>query len=372
MRKYNILAAALCLLSIGFSVTSCSDDDEVTVPENWVTLSSQTLSIDYQGGTLTSGYTLADGLDSRVVYIINHETWCSGYIDNGQIKVDVAESADINGRSATMDLVYDDSHKVTMTLSQGKAPVVLVTGIDASGMPESINIKETLDLNSVITALPGKASYPTLKFTLADGSENYASLTEDGMLTGVAVGTVTVNVAATDEGGFTDAVTLKIAGNIKYDRSDWTVTTSQLYYNGNNYVTDGSTGKPEHILDGQQGTYLSMTKPGKTYGSYKPSSTDLYFVVDMKQAQTFNYFYWQHRKQNNGYWQILSVNIYGSNDGTTFTSIKENVEITADVYDIQTMELPESTYRYVKVQYVTFSSGGSNAQVAEFGLGLEL
>ena len=83
----------------------------------------------------------------------------------------------------------------------------------------------------------------------------------------------------------------------------------------------------------------------------------LYFTVDMGAAQTFNYFYWQHRKQNNGYLQVLSVDIYGSNDNETFTKINDEViNIIEDLYDTQYFDIPESTYRYVKVQYRSYSS----------------
>lgn len=61
------------------------------------------------------------------------------------------------------------------------------------------------------------------------------------------------------------------------------------YSNGQNYVTDGNTGKPEDILDGKQSTYLSMIKPGKSMGAYV-GTTDPNFTVDMQQPQTFNYF----------------------------------------------------------------------------------
>lgn len=46
----------------------------------------------------------------------------------------------------------------------------------------------------------------------------------------------------------TDVITLNIIGDIRLDRTSWTVTTFAKYSNGQNYVTDGNTGKPEDIL----------------------------------------------------------------------------------------------------------------------------
>lgn len=368
----NILAITLLLLFTGFSVVSCDDDEAVVVPDNWVTVSTTPMTIGYEGGSLTCDYTLAAGLDATVVYIINHENWCSGYIKDGKILIDVTLSEDINGRTAKMSLIYDDNHQVELTVEQGKAPVVPVESIDKSAMPESININETLDLNTVVKVLPAKASYKKLAFTIAEGSEGLIELTEAGVVKGLAEGIAKINAAAIDESGVTEVLTLEIIGDIVLDRTNWTVSTFAKYSNGQNYVTDNNTGKPEHILDGNPGTYLSMVKPGKTYGIYV-GTTDPNFTVDMKETQTFNYFYWLHRNQNPSYLQVLSVDIYGSNDNVNFEKLNnETITFMENFYENQYFDIPESTCRYVKVQYRSYSSGGSSAQVAEFGLGRKL
>lgn len=368
----NILTITLLLLFTGFSVVSCDDDEAVVIPDNWVTVSTTPMTIGYEGGSLTCDYTLAAGLDATVPYIINHENWCTGYIKDGKILIDVTLSEDINGRTAKMSLIYDENHQVDLTVEQGKAPVVPVESIDKSAMPESININETLDLNTVIKVLPAKASYKKLAFTIAEGSEGLIELTEAGVVKGVAAGFAQINATATDESGVTEVITLEIIGDIVLDRTNWTVSTFAKYSNGQNYVTDNNTGKPEHILDGNPGTYLSMVKPGKTYGIYV-GTTDPNFTVDMKETQTFNYFYWLHRNQNPSYLQVLSVDIYGSNDNVNFEKINyETINFMENFYKNQYFDIPESTYRYVKVQYRSYSSGGSSAQVAEFGLGRKL
>lgn len=368
----NILTITLLLLFTGFSVVSCDDDEAVVIPDNWVTVSTTPMTIGYEGGSLTCDYTLAAGLDATVPYIINHENWCSGYIKDGKILIDVTLSEDINGRTAKMSLIYDENHQVDLTVEQGKAPVVPVESIDKSAMPESININETLDLNTVVKVLPAKASYKKLVFTIAEGSEGLIELTEAGVVKGVAAGFAQINAAATDESGVTEVITLEIIGDIVLDRTNWTVSTFAKYSNGQNYVTDNNTGKPEHILDGNPGTYLSMVKPGKTYGIYV-GTTDPNFTVDMKETQTFNYFYWLHRNQNPSYLQVLSVDIYGSNDNVNFEKLNnETITFMENFYENQYFDIPESTCRYVKVQYRSYSSGGSSAQVAEFGLGRKL
>ncbi|MEY8685584.1 discoidin domain-containing protein [Bacteroides sp. AN502(2024)] len=369
----HILTVTLSLLFTGSLFVACDDDEKtVVVPDNWVTVKTDPMSISYEGGTLSLDYELANGLDERVVYVISSENWCSGYIEDGKMQIDVEPSEDIDGRAAKVFLTYDAGHQVELVVNQEKAPVILVTSIDKSAVPEGINLEETLDLNTVVKVLPANASYQDLRFTLAEGSEQYVSLSAAGVVTGRSVGTAQINVSTTDESGVKDVITLKVKGDIILNRTDWTVSTFAKYANGQNYVTDNNTGKPEHILDGKQNTYLSLIKPGKSMSGYV-GTTDPNFTVDMQKEQTFNYFYWQHRKQNDGFLQVLSVDIYGSHDNQTFEKINNAVvSIIPNLYDIQYFDIPESTYRYVKVQYRSYSSGGSSAQVAEFGLGRKL
>lgn len=372
----NIWTIMVLLLCTGFFTVSCSDDEkEVVVPDNWVTVSTDLMTVGCEGGSLTRDYTLAEGLDAKVVYVVSSESWCSAYIEKGKIMIDVAESDDINGRTAKMFLTYDEKHKVELTVEQGKAPVVLAESIDVSAVPETVDINETLDLNALVNILPVNASYKELNFTIADGSE-FIELSEAGIVRGLAVGTAHINVATVDDSGVTAVITLQVAGTIKLDRTSWTVSTYITYASGLNYVPDNAfVGKPECILDGKTGTALLMVKPGKNMNGYQaPAGENPYFTVDMNEKQTFNFLYWQHRESNgNNNFQVLTLNIYGSNDGTNFTKINEEPVATAlNVFTEQILDIPESTFRYVRIEYLTFSSGGNAAQVVEFGLGLKL
>jgi hypothetical protein len=237
-------------------------------------------------------------------------------------------------------------------------------------MPESIFIAETIDLNALIIALPEKASNRRLAFTIAEGSEGLVSIT-DGILRGVAKGEAIINVATTDGTGLTAQVELTVIGNILFDRANWTVTTSVDY----GYCPDGSTGLPEHMFDGLFNTYFSMVKPGKTLnGKTTPAGHPLYFIVDMKEEKTFNYYHWGHRSTNTyTYLRVHKVKLSGSHDGTTFTEIIAEVAMSPTASGIQTYTIPESTYRYVKVEYTYWeTTSGSSIQVAEFNLGREL
>ena len=248
-------------------------------------------------------------------------------------------------------------------------------------MPESININETLDLNTVVKVLPANASFRNLTFTLAEGSDAFVELSDAGVVKGINTGTAKINVATADESGVTDVITLNVSGNIRLDRDSWTASTSITYANGNNYAKDGDTGKPEDLFDNKPGTYLSLVKPGKSYSGCTAGGKDepLYFVVDMGTEQTFNYFTWMHRSTNSyNYLRVWGISMYGSNDGQNFTEIKLNIAIPYESNtDEIVIDIPESNYRYVKVQYTDWSdlngvTSGSTMQVSEFGLGRKI
>jgi hypothetical protein len=191
-----------------------------------------------------------------------------------------------------------------------------------------------------------------------------------------------------------------------FDRTNWTVTTQTGTDYG--FVPDGQTGLPEHLFDGKKATFLSLVKPGKTYGSlseladFTPS-----FTVDLQTPQTFDYIKWNHRNGNDtelgintnsyGYLRMYAVQLEGSTNGAEFTPIGAAdaflwipntvaYDVSASVPDenTYTISVPESTYRYVKVKIVMWSdiyagqhpdypgngpTSGSTMQVSEFGLG---
>ena len=200
---------------------------------------------------------------------------------------------------------------------------------------------------------------------------------------------------------------------VDFDRLEWTVT-SLNHPDGSTHNIDGSNGAVEHILT-TAGTYLSMTKPGRSavlapeggVAKMVPADFIPYFIVDMKSPQKFNYFKWQHRNFNYGQLRVFAVKLYGSADGENFTTIMPelpeapkypewfwipNVQgydfnansamVDDNIYVINT---PEMECRYVKVELVMEcrqyrnhhpsyfraegAAGGDNMQVRQFALG---
>jgi len=212
---------------------------------------------------------------------------------------------------------------------------------------------------------------------------------------------------------------------VDLDRSGWTVTTQTDTNYG--YVSDGwstslnafTTGMPEHMFDGDKGTYWSVLKPGK--GPYDSGhgadivpvqASGFYpsFTVDLQSPQTFDYMKWNHRNganpaggtMNINALRVYGVDIYGSDTGGEFdfTQINQNgivwIPCNGDFahysgeYNVPdpttyTIAIPLSTYRFFRVQVVMWAEvyyGGENPdsptagvtagncfQIGEFGLG---
>ena len=224
--------------------------------------------------------------------------------------------------------------------------------------------------------MPANAGNKTLNYTV-EGDKDIVSI-ENGILKIEKEGTATIKVAATDGSGVTADLKIIGSGTEPFIRDGWSVETSIKYSNGNGYVVDGSTGKPEDMFDGDASTFLSLVKPGKSYsGSTTPADHQLYFVVDMGVEQSFNYFTWAHRAGNSyDYLRVWGISIEGSNNGKDFTEIQSNIDIPhASNTDEIKIEIPESTYRYIKVKLVKWSdiaggsTSGSSMQIGEFNVG---
>lgn len=254
---------------------------------------------------------------------------------------------------------------------------VKVSDIQLSALDgKTVGVGQYFDLAKHAVALPDNADDPTLSYSITEGNGSVVEL-NDGILKTIGTGNAKITVTANDGSGVSKVLSLTVDGRAEFERATWTVKTSIFYENkGVSYVIDGSTGKPEHILDGDATTFLSLVKPGKTYDNYTtPAGYDLNFVVDMGVKQKFNTLYWCHRGGNaNNYLRTWGISMYGSNDGENYTPIAV-LDLPYADYNPFSLPIPESEYRYVKVKYEKWSdnSGGSTSggtmQVGEFNLG---
>lgn len=330
-----------------------------------------------------------------------------------------ADNPKLAYESLTPNIVTVDENGIITSLTEGKGQIKVsaTDGTDVSAtvtvnvvaeilvtefrIPPAINgrtvgVGQTFNLGSQITVLPANADNRQLEYTILSGV-SVISIDAEGLITTLSPGTAVIKISTTDGTDITQEIELNVDNNPLVDRAIWGVTTQTATDYG--FVVDGSTGKPEDLFDDLGNTFLSLVKPGKSYGSVPSQPTDFIpsFTVDMQSEQTFNYFIWQHRQgNNNNFLRVYGIKMEGSNDGENFTPINGGELIwipnvggyvgTATPADSKTYEISieESSYQYIKVKLAMWSdiyksdhpdypgngaTGGSSMQVAEFGVG---
>jgi hypothetical protein len=301
--------------------------------------------------------------------------------------------------------------------------MIKATAINVTAAGRDMKLKiggNTFDLAACVTLTPADTWNKAVIYTSTDVL--IAAVSEAGIVSPVSIGSTVITIRTTDGSNLSMdcAVTVQdlVKKDVDIDRTHWTVTTQTG--TGYSYVPDGwlaaeskfTTGEAVHLFDDNAGTYLSLIKPGKSYSPgngadpipVQPDDFLPSFTVDMQSAQTFEYIKWRHRtganpaggSNNYNYLRVYGVDIEGSNDGTNFTQINTGGIVwipnaagyagSASAADANTytIEIPESTYRYVRVKLAMWSdsynsqhpdypgtgaASGSSMQIGEFGLG---
>jgi hypothetical protein len=284
-------------------------------------------------------------------------------------------------------IVSDDNPDVTADLELSIVNEIEVTSIVLHSKLNNGTIYEgeKFPLDMIISVLPVNVREENrqLTYTVVEGG-NVISIDENNVLTAGSQGTAVVEVRS--KYGIINRFTVNVAAaNKDHSRLFWKVNTSIIYSNGQNYVTDGSTGKPEDMFDNNGATFLSLTKPGKTYnGSTGPPSGQINsFTVDMLLPRKFKSVRWNHRSGNQyPYLRVWAVSIDGSDDGENWTNLQTGIQLpntygAANATDANRHDIAlngEYEYRYVKVNLTNWSdnsggpASGSTMQIGEFGL----
>lgn len=230
-------------------------------------------------------------------------------------------------------------------------------------------VNEELDMSQYVQILPENASNPN--YILESSNGEVLETTESTVIKALSKGEAVLRIKAADESGVvtTCNIVVKEPTYAAIDRSAWLITPSH------ELPTDNAIkNAPESVIDGNISTCLSMVKPGKSYsGVSVKADENVFFVIDMKEKQSFDYLKLSHRTSNSlPSLRIWEFSLYGSDDGVTFVSINENVNVQYEGVSSHVMRLiDKADYRYVKVLYTDWDrNSGSTIQIAEVELGI--
>ena len=173
-------------------------DPHHDVPVTGVTVSPTTGSINV-GETLTLTAIVApeDATDTSV-------TW--GTSDDGVATVsDSGVVTGVGAGNATITVTTTDGSFTATCTVEVTASTVAVTGVTVSPESDSIAVNETLTLTA--TVAPENATDKSVSWSSSD--DTIASVSDEGVVTGVAAGNATITVTTTD-GGFTATCAVEV------------------------------------------------------------------------------------------------------------------------------------------------------------------
>lgn len=230
----------------------------------------------------------------------------------------------------------------------------LFNGANDETLPVTIS-KGLYSYANWITVLPYTATRNTLEYISSD--PNIVSVEADAsnylVVTPKSGGTATIDINATD--GYSATVQSKVTVHSVLDRTGWTIKESSP----SGAVADGTDlwGGPIANLIKDNGDAAGLIKAGAPGGP--AAGSDVYFVIDMAQQKTFDYFIvsgtWSGNI-NTGV-KINNLALFGSNNGSTFDPIEGEKTISTGQYNTFIKLNASYTYRYVKVVVKNTSYG---------------
>ncbi|MFD2825054.1 Ig-like domain-containing protein [Leeuwenhoekiella polynyae] len=331
---------------------------------------------------LKSGYEIA--IDDKSLNIANRVTISpedasnqeQAFSSSNQSIATVSEQGQVTPLSlgTTTITVTVDEMTDEFTLKVMAQKVINVSSITVEEANIELELNATVNLASKYNILPVDATNKEVTYSSSEPS--IVSIDDQGVIEGLEKGSTTITVTSVDnpaaKGEFNVTV-IEVSFKGDYSREGWTLKSSQdVFDEGSNSLTSP--------LDDDIDTWFGLVKPGKSWKEVSiPDSEGVYFIVDMKEEKTVNYFKIRHRNDSQIFLRYrLIEEVYGSNDGENFTLIASDVSVTD--YELPepmspNLSIPESTYRYFKFyckKEACFDpSRGSTAQMSEFYLGVE-
>lgn len=183
--KLKVILLSLLYPCLGYS---CSDSASSAIPDDWITISTESVSFPYEGGTEKREFVLGQGLDvNQIASTLSNkgEDWLTALVENGKMTIVCERSFAERVRSSVLTLMYDDNHKCNITISQEAAPssadkLIKVIGGEATSEetqgkdPDQnpLTLKMSYDGNkkTYFNSAFGQVSYPfSIRYELEKG-----------------------------------------------------------------------------------------------------------------------------------------------------------------------------------------------------------
>jgi hypothetical protein len=381
MMNKNKILAFLSFILLGAMIAGC-DDNMPEVGE--VGVESITLNED-----LRNGITMEIGTTANIAWKVTlspenaterAQTFYSSDVEVATVNTKGQLNANAIGTAEISISVGGKSAAFTLTVV-GKS-VVPATSIKLTIPNLELMVGVNYNLFEKVTVEPVDAS-DGLSYT--SSAPEIVSVSDNGVLTGVAPGTAIITVASGIDASVNAALPVNVTPfTTDYSRAAWTMTASHPLFKT---TADAEKNSLAGALDNDFSTNFCLVRPGKGIGNNPrvdvPSGDAIYFIVDMQKSQAVNYFRIRHRDITQTFIRLYAFDeISGSNDGSTFTAIASNVAVTdagvASQQESPNISFPKSTYRYLKFYaknascfyQSSFTSQGSSIQIQEFYLGL--
>lgn len=379
MKKTRLTFFFIALLFIGFSFTSCDDDDEnILSDDEEISVESVEWKSDLKNGLELSlsdnSLNVANRMNIFPEDATNQKQTFSSSNNSVATISDQGQVMPVSLGTTTITVTVDEkTDQFELKVVQQK--IVNVSSISITEKDIAININSTENLAAKFAVLPSNASNKAV--TYESSAPSIVSVDESGMITGLQLGTATITVKSVDNTSATGEfnITVKeVSFTGDYPRDNWTMTAShELPIDDTNSLTSP--------FDENYNTWFGLVRPSKSYkGITVPATEGIYFIVDMKVSQPVNYFRLRHRNETQIFLRYKMIEeISGSDDGVNFTTIANNVAVTdyanSDIVS-PNITIPKSNYRYLKFycqknECFHSMSQGSSAQFSEIYFGIE-
>lgn len=185
---YKLKVILLSLLYPCLSYSCSSDSASPAIPDDWLTISTESVSFSYEGGTENRKFVLGQGLDmNQITSTLSNkgDDWLTALVENGKMTIVCERSFTERVRSSVLTLMYDDNHKCNITISQEAAPssadkLIKVIGGEATSEETQgkdtdqnpLTLKMSYDGNkkTYFNSAFGKVSYPfSIRYELEKG-----------------------------------------------------------------------------------------------------------------------------------------------------------------------------------------------------------